>query len=159
MNPDELFAGKVRVRSCGIYLRNNEILLIRQEVPTRDLPVWMPPGGGVEPGEPAEEALLREFFEETGLQVKSFRLRYVHEFISLPYHAIELYYQIDSVEGDVRLGMDPELSEGDQLLQKISYVPLDQLKQYEISPGFLPDEIRSGALYDEQISHFIHKES
>lgn len=33
----------------------------------RGLPFWVPPGGGAEPGETAEETARRELWEETGL--------------------------------------------------------------------------------------------
>lgn len=41
------------------------ILLIKR----RDVPVWVLPGGGIEPGESPEAAALREMEEETGLRV------------------------------------------------------------------------------------------
>lgn len=34
-----------------------------------DLPIWVLPGGGIDPGETPEEAVIREVLEETGLIV------------------------------------------------------------------------------------------
>jgi 8-oxo-dGTP diphosphatase len=41
------------------------VLLVRFEFPTATL--WAPPGGGIEPGESAADALRRELVEEAGL--------------------------------------------------------------------------------------------
>ncbi len=46
------------------------VLLIQR----RDVPVWVLPGGGIEPGESPEIAIVREILEETGLTVKVARL-------------------------------------------------------------------------------------
>ncbi len=46
------------------------VLLIQR----RDVPVWVLPGGGVEVGEPPEEAVVRELLEETGFTVNIVRL-------------------------------------------------------------------------------------
>ena len=46
--------------------QKTEVLLIKR----RDIPVWVLPGGGIEPNESPEKALLREFLEETGYLVK-----------------------------------------------------------------------------------------
>ncbi len=40
----------------------------------RDVPVWVLPGGGIDPGESPENAAIREILEETGLTVKIERL-------------------------------------------------------------------------------------
>lgn len=45
---------------------DNEVLLIRIKSPEGDF-FWVPPGGGIEPGETAEDALRREMKEELGL--------------------------------------------------------------------------------------------
>jgi 8-oxo-dGTP pyrophosphatase MutT (NUDIX family) len=41
-----------------------KVLLIKR----RDIPVWVLPGGGLDPGESPEEGALREVLEETGFQ-------------------------------------------------------------------------------------------
>ncbi len=43
-----------------------EILLVQRS----DVPVWVLPGGGIEPNELAEHAAQREVFEETGLPIE-----------------------------------------------------------------------------------------
>ena len=43
----------------------SQVLLIKR----RDIPVWVLPGGGIDPQETAEEAVVREILEETGLKV------------------------------------------------------------------------------------------
>lgn len=53
----------------GILFHQGEILLIMR----RDCPVWVLPGGGIEPHETPEEAVVREFEEETGLNVSIVR--------------------------------------------------------------------------------------
>ncbi|MET0919708.1 MAG: NUDIX domain-containing protein [Acidimicrobiia bacterium] len=52
----------------GVAVWNDSILLIRKgRGPAQG--VWMVPGGKVELGEPVAVALVREVFEETGLEV------------------------------------------------------------------------------------------
>jgi 8-oxo-dGTP diphosphatase len=45
---------------------NDRVLLVRFSFPARD--VWAAPGGGIDEGETAEEAIRRELGEETGLE-------------------------------------------------------------------------------------------
>ena len=49
--------------------RSSILLILR-----RDVPVWVLPGGGIDPGETPEQAVIREILEETGLTVKIDRL-------------------------------------------------------------------------------------
>ncbi|MGR3911888.1 MAG: NUDIX hydrolase [Candidatus Rhabdochlamydia sp.] len=46
-----------------ILMNQDQVLLIKR----RDIPVWVLPGGGIDPGESPEECAVREMQEETGL--------------------------------------------------------------------------------------------
>jgi 8-oxo-dGTP pyrophosphatase MutT (NUDIX family) len=54
--------------AAGLVRRGNRLLMVRQAGPGED-PFWSIPGGKVEPGELATEALVREVREETGITV------------------------------------------------------------------------------------------
>ncbi|MEL7431191.1 MAG: NUDIX hydrolase [Chlamydiota bacterium] len=49
--------------------KRTHILLIKR----RDVPVWVLPGGGIEPGESPENACIREAYEETGYTIHLLR--------------------------------------------------------------------------------------
>lgn len=55
---------------------------------------WYTPGGRLEPGESLEQCLVREVFEETGLQIEVDNLIHVAEFIEIEQsrHKIECYF-------------------------------------------------------------------
>jgi len=53
------------------------VLLIKR----RDVPVWVLPGGGIDRGESAENAVVREMLEETGFTVKA--QRFIADYIPI----------------------------------------------------------------------------
>jgi 8-oxo-dGTP pyrophosphatase MutT (NUDIX family) len=47
------------------------VLLFRIEDPLNDKPpIWITPGGGLEPGESPADGAVREFYEETGIVIE-----------------------------------------------------------------------------------------
>ena len=154
MNSVDPYSNKVRVRSCGLLIFEDKILLVKQNVPTRMSPVWIPPGGGVALGESSELALKRECKEETGVSLSGLRLRYVHEFIEKPYHALELYFLADRFSGEVIKGSDPEHTQSEQLIHEVCFMPFDDLTMLNVVPEFLVDELKSGRYLQSQISYF-----
>lgn len=116
---------------------NSSILLIKQNVPTRENAVWMPPGGGVLVGETLETALAREVLEETGLKVLPEKILWIHEFLETPYHAIEFYFECSIVGGMLKLGSDPELPLDEQALLEVKFVSSDKLATLPVFPEFI----------------------
>ena len=54
----------------GVVLTpQNEVLLMKFRFPWRDEFIWITPGGSLHEGESAQQALIRELHEETGLVV------------------------------------------------------------------------------------------
>ncbi len=137
----ESAANRVRPRVGGLLIQQKTILLVHIEIPTRPEPVWMPPGGEVEFTESVTTALQREFREETGLEIRTTRLLYVHEFIQEPYHAIEHYFLCSKVGGSLKTGKDPELKDDAQIIRKARFIPLADLKKYNIEPAFLKERL------------------
>lgn len=57
------------VRSYGVLIDQGRVALVRSSNPRHSPPLWWLPGGGIDFGEAPEDTLMREFVEETGLEV------------------------------------------------------------------------------------------
>lgn len=123
------FEGKVRVRVCGLLIENDQILLLKHDNIGPGGHLWSPPGGGVEFGESIEKTLKKEFEEETNLSVEVGDYLFTNEFISNKYHAIELFFRVVRISGELALGNDPELSPEKQILSEARFFSPDELEK------------------------------
>jgi 8-oxo-dGTP diphosphatase len=122
------FGKRIRIRVCGILIRRNKILLAKHTGIGPEGVIWIPPGGGVEFGESLQQALVREFHEETGITVNVDKLITFHEFINPPLHALEFFFSVLDVDGTNPVkGADPELGKN-QIIEEIKFVSFDELQ-------------------------------
>jgi ADP-ribose pyrophosphatase YjhB (NUDIX family) len=96
----------------GAILNDDRILLVRE---TADEHRWSLPGGWADVNESPAEAIAREVHEETGLQVRPFKLaavwdraRHPHGVVE-PFHIWRLFFLCEITGGELQTG--PETSE------------------------------------------------
>lgn len=123
MSIKQTYGNKIRVRACGIVLQDDKMLLVQHSGLNDSDSFWCPPGGGIEFGETAEEALIREFKEETGLDIVVRKLIFVNEFIQPPFHAVELFFEVFIQSGKLITGTDPELN----TIKNVKWVSLKEI--------------------------------
>lgn len=123
------FSGKLRVRVCGILIEGGKVLLLKHNKIGSLGYLWSPPGGGVEFGQSVIDALKKEFLEETNLIVEVENYLFLNEHMDDHYHAIELFFSVKRVSGDLALGSDPELPLSEQILAEARYFDDEELRQ------------------------------
>lgn len=124
----DLYGNRLRMRVCGICVSDNRILMVRHNMAGPENVFWSPPGGGIQFGESAPQALVREFIEETGLRVEVGDMLFVNEFIASPLHAVELFFQVKNVSGTLQTGLDPEFLDGNQIIQDVRFMDMSEIK-------------------------------
>lgn len=117
----------LRTRVTGI-LREGDTLLMVKHVGFGALGfLWSPPGGGAEYGLSAPENLKREFMEETGLEVEVKDFLFACELLKPPFHAIELFFEVRAIGGELIVGKDPEMKDEYQIIKEVSFMPMDKI--------------------------------
>lgn len=109
--------------AVGILRQGESLVLIQQRISDRP-PLWMLPGGLVEPGELLTEALVREVREETGTSVEAIGpLAYVMQ-IDHPERRLQTIaycFEIDAWSGEL-VSADPD----EEILQ-VALIPLTEV--------------------------------
>ncbi len=123
------YGNRIRVRVMGLLVEDNQILLVKHKKlrPTGNL--WIPPGGGLEKGESLEEALQREFKEEVNLEIQVYNFLFADEFRSSKLHALELFYKVKRKSGHIKIGADPEMGTGHQIISEVKLWRYEDIKR------------------------------
>lgn len=132
-----------RVRVAGILIENNKILLIEHK--KNDKKYWLIPGGGVDWGESTAEALIREYKEETNLDVTVDKFLFLSETIApdKEKHVINLYFKVKKDENS-----KAEMILGDETnLNDLRFVSKDEIENIKIYPN-IKEQIKQ--LLDEK---------
>lgn len=127
------FGGKLRIRVSGICIHDSKLLLIKHHGLGSDGELWSPPGGEVHFKESLKVALKREFLEEVNLVIDVREFLCLNEFKSGELHALELFFRVKMIGGELRLGIDPELESNDQILDEVKFVTFEELNQLPLS--------------------------
>jgi ADP-ribose pyrophosphatase YjhB (NUDIX family) len=120
------------VAVSAILVQDGKILLVKRGAePNKGL--WSLPGGAIELGETAREALIRELKEETGLEVEPGSVAYVHDVIHKADSRVIHHYVIISffarlVTGKLKASSDAAA---------VQWIPLEQVKHLDTTPQLL----------------------
>lgn len=132
----QTFGNKIRIRVCGICIQDDQLLLVNH-AGLNDGDFWCPPGGGLQFGETLEDCLIREYKEETELNIAVGELMFLCEFISNPLHAIEVFFKVTPIKLENLLkGIDPELGDH-QIIQEVKFMSWTEINR-------LPNKVKHG---------------
>ncbi|MFA9414791.1 MULTISPECIES: NUDIX hydrolase [unclassified Streptococcus] len=114
--------------SCGILQNCGRILLQKRS----DKGTWGLPGGAIELGESASEALIREYYEETGLKIKPLKLLNVYTKYTDCYpngdeaQVITILYEVFSEDCNISIDYN-----NDETLE-LKYFNYDEIKRISL---------------------------
>jgi len=131
----------MRKRVRAIIIESNNIILIKRTRPSRE-EYWVFPGGLVEEGENAKEALIRECREELGIKIKVGELLIKEELDIYEEKFWEYFYLCEKTGGKLGTGNGPEYSEYKEKgwgTHEPVLVPKDEIKNLNL----LPEEVKN----------------
>lgn len=119
---------RIRVAAYGILKENAKILLVKDKWAHK----WELPGGGIKMDENLEDAVIREFKEETGLTAKVLKfLTYKEGYLyqddkDLAWKTFRFYFEVEKISGEIII------SGNKKDVEKVGYVNIKEIKKEEV---------------------------
>ena len=133
------------IRAVAIILHKNQVLLIKRN--NNGKKYYTFPSGGVEENETVENAVIREVFEETTLQIKIEKLIYHHHYIN---NSDQYFYLCNYVSGEPKLGDCPEkkgMEQGSGNLYEPLWIDITKINELLLYPleirDWLLDDVKN----------------
>lgn len=134
---------KFNYRVCAMMISDGKILAMHDE----RSPYYYLPGGRVEIGETAENAVIREIQEELGVTAKIDRPLWLNQAFftedvdNLHYHELCIYFLMDIKDTDLLSRGEKFTTNEGQRLHSFEWLGFERLKDEYFYPIFLKKEI------------------
>ena len=134
---------KFNYRVCAIIINDNKILALKDEVS----PYYYLPGGRVQIGETAEEALLREIKEELEVDAKIVRPLWLNQAFfnedvtKINFHELCIYFLVDVKNTKLPTLGDKFTLRENVHIHEFEWLEFSRLKNEYFYPLFLKEEI------------------
>lgn len=130
---------RFRVRACGIIIKDNKVLMVKNDIDDYYYSV----GGAIQIGETIEEACLREVLEETGYSYEIDRLLYVHENFfnqeNFKWHELAFYFLMKESENSKFNESYSSFGSKEEMV----WIPIDKFSEYKAFPTFFAKELKN----------------
>lgn len=130
----ENFIVKPNVSVRAVIVKNNKLLVVNGD---GNGDFWCTPGGRLEYGEDLKAGVVREVYEETGLNVQVGDAFAVSEFVleSNAFHNVDIFFRCEVVDGDITQGWKDT---GGPVVDR-RFVTLEELQNMNVFPRWLLD--------------------
>lgn len=146
-----------RYRAAAIIIEDEYILFASNEKEKYYYSI----GGGVHMGESAEEAVIREVYEETGVKYEIERLAFIHENFFIGDGSLEgkecheiAFYFLMKPRGTRKLNSNSYNTEG--VKENMYWLPINKLEEYRAYPMFFREKLKN---IKDGIEHIITYEN
>lgn len=146
--------GKFNYRVGAIIIKEKKLLMVKND----SAPYYYSVGGRVKLSETSEEAVVRETFEETGIELEIDRLAFIHEHFFYEeitkeyYHEIAFFYLM-KVPANMNFVCKSFGEQGTK--EHLHWLPIEDLDRYHLYPEFFKTKLTRGI---NGIEHIISKE-
>lgn len=139
-------------RVAAIILKDNNLLMAKHE----DYPCYYTIGGKVRMNETSEEAIVREVYEETGIEFQIDKICFIQErFFEVTgqaYHEIIFYYLMKD-NSNIHLPYRKFTDQGTK--ESLHWLPVESSAETDIIPEFFTTKL---LINIDSIEHIVSKE-